>query len=256
MAKKAPFVAIDHRVRRSGIGPGAFYLYAVIRETAWEVGSTYYRGVDQLAQDCQVTRQTISTWMSELLAVGAISILRNPGPRRNDVITIRDPALIDGEPLAQHRRSIASRRAAKRAGGPASQPDPAVKPLTPGVKAGVASRVNHAGRHPSHGLDDSIEEEDLKNLVKNEEPSPGGSRSSTRGWQIVGDQLVVDELLADTLEVRVILRTLAAAVEEGQEVPNRLRAIVDRCPDPASAVDEVLHTFAGNSNRPSSAPGT
>lgn len=219
--------------------------YAVIRETAWSISGEYRRGVDQLAQDCNVSRQSVSAWLGELEALGAITIVRKPRARGNDLIRVSHPAVYDFDALHAYKAEMAARARAKRAGRPSTRASADVKAEAASVRSAVGRQVNSSLPLTSTQLDGSIEEDSLKKSKKTQEASPVGRSSSRgRGWWFSGDDLVIADELDDTPEVRALLRTLDRAIVRGVDLRERLRPIVGAFDDPASGLDAVLLELA------------
>lgn len=213
------YAQVPHDLLSAGLSAGAVKTYAIIRMKAWDYGGEYLSGVESLAEQVGVSRQSVSAYLNELEALGAIERRRRPRGRANAPLAVTHPSLYDLDALKRFQRSSGKAEATTRA-------TPVVKAPRAVVKPSDKRNVKATGRRSSRGADVSIEEDFLK---KQEEESRSlfleeEEYAGEREWHIVrtGKEYVLD--IPDHLETsdhaRSLLRTAesAMAADRGQEV--------------------------------------
>lgn len=237
MNQQSTYSQVPHDLLTSGVSAGAIKTYAIIRMKAWKYGSHYLSGVESLAEDVGVSRQSVSGYLDELEALRAIERIKRPYGRAIAPLLVTTPSVYDHEALAEFVRS-------KGKAGLAPPGRSAVKRGNADVRDRVKPTVNRSGRQSSSGGDISIEEDSLKksreesrNSFLEEEEVEG-----EREWWVDGEDLYIRDQLDDSPHAHELLRITRSAMEA-----DRVEAALDtltRLQDEAPRLKDAAHRLS------------
>lgn len=196
---------VPHDLLTSGVSAGAIKTYALIRMKAWEYGKTYMRGVESLAEEVGVSRQSVSAYLDELEAIGAIERQKRPYGRANAPLLVTHPSTYNSDGLNMLKGSNRQPKLAR-------SDHSVVKSPAPDVKSYGRASVKDVGRQSSRGCDNSNEEDFLKKSRAESRSSLLEEEEVEGDWRIENGQIVVVGELDGSDHQLSLFRTANAAM--------------------------------------------
>lgn len=234
---------VPHDLLTSGVSAGAIKTYAVIRMKAWDYGKRYLRGVESLAEEVGVSRQSVSAYLDELEAIGAIERLKRPFGRANAPLLVTHPKTYDPDGLARLKGATSSATLTKSGRS-------VVKAPAADVTSYDKTSVKGAGRQSSSAGDDTNEEDSSKKARAESTSSFLEEEEVEADWHLEGLAIVVADELDGSDDERSMFMVAKAAVADGRldellAFLTQLQAEAPRLKDAARLVTEWRLTDIG-----------